>query len=114
MASVYLAVQESLGRHVALKLLKKFDRPEDSERFLNEGRTIAALSHPNIITIHDIGFDGGKPFIAMEYLEGGALTQRIERGITPEAAVDIVIAIGGCLDFLHRRFRLAEGDIVRI
>ena len=103
MASVYLAVQESLGRHVALKLLKKFDRPEDSERFLNEGRTIAALNHPNIITIHDIGFDGGRPFIAMEYLEGGSLTQRIERGMMPEAAVDIVIAIGGCLDFVHRQ-----------
>ncbi len=103
MASVHLAVQESLGRHVALKLLKKFDCPEDSERFVNEGRIIAALNHPNIITIHDIGFDGERPFIAMEYLEGGSLTQRIERGMTAEAAVDIVIAIGACLDFVHRQ-----------
>lgn len=103
MASVHLAVQESLGRQVALKVLRKFDRAEDSERFLNEGRLVAALNHQNIITIHDIGVAGDRPFIAMEYLEGGSLKQRIERGMTPDAAVDMVIAIGGCLDFVHRK-----------
>lgn len=55
MASVYLAVQESLDRYVALKLLKRFDNPTQTLRFFNEGRIIASLNHRNIITIHDIG-----------------------------------------------------------
>ena len=53
-SSVYLAVQESLRRHVAIKLLRKFDNPEQLTRFLNEGQIIASLNHRNIINIHDI------------------------------------------------------------
>ena len=94
MATVYLAIQESLGRFVALKLLKKFDNPEQSTRFFNEGRIIASLNHQNIITIHDIGVFGDQNYISMEYLEGGDLKSRIRQGIAPQTAVDLVEGIG--------------------
>ena len=103
MAAVYLAIQESLDRRVALKLLKKFDKPEQSKRFINEGRIIASLNHRNVITIHDVGIIKGQHYISMEYLEGGDLETRIREGITPSAAINLLKTIGDCLDFVHRR-----------
>ncbi len=103
MSSVYLAVQESLGRNVALKLMNKSDSPTQSERFLNEGRIIASLDHRNIITIHDIGVVGEQPYISMEYLEGGDLEQRIMKGMSANEALNLVEAIGRCLDFVHHK-----------
>ena len=102
MASVYLALQESLGRNVAIKLLKKFDTPEQAQRFQNEGRIIASLNHRNIITIYDIGVHGDRHFISMEYLEGGDLEERIQGGISPEEALDLLDVMASCLGFLHR------------
>ena len=103
MASVYLAVQESLGRRVALKLLKKFDDVYQSARFHNEGRIIASLNHRNIITIYDIGVIGERHYISMEFLEDGDLEERINSGMSTDAALDLVEVIGSCLDFLHRK-----------
>jgi serine/threonine-protein kinase PpkA len=103
MASVYLAVQESLRRNVALKLLKKFDNTAQSNRFHNEGRIIASLNHRNIITLHDIGVIGEQHYISMEYLEGGDLEERIRKGMSTDASLDVVEAIGSCLDFVHRK-----------
>ena len=103
MATVYLAIQESLGRFVALKILKKFDNPEQSNRFLNEGRIIASLNHQNIITIHDIGVFGDHHYISMEYPDGGDLKARIKGGMPPHAALDLLEGIGSCLDFVHRK-----------
>jgi serine/threonine-protein kinase PpkA len=103
MAAIYLAIQESLDRRVALKLLKKFDKPEQSKRFINEGRIIASLNHRNIITIHDIGVIGDQHYISMEYLEEGDLEARIRRGMTSGAAIDLLKTIGECLDFVHRK-----------
>lgn len=104
MASVYLAVQESLGRRVALKLMRKFDNPKQAERFLHEGRIIASLSHRNIITIHDVGVIGDRHFISMEYLEGGSLEDRIgKEGMPPNKALSILEQIAGCLRFVHRK-----------
>ena len=85
MSSVYLAKQESLGRRVALKVLRRFDNPQQAERFLHEARIIASLQHRNIITIHDVGTIGERHYIAMEYLEGGSLADRIDHGITAHA-----------------------------
>ena len=103
-SSVYLAVQESLQRHVAIKLLRKFDTPEQLTRFLNEGQIIASLNHRNVINIHDIGVtDGGQPYISMEYLEGGDLDARIPDKVAPEDALQWLEAIGNCLDFVHRK-----------
>ncbi|MEN8132258.1 MAG: serine/threonine-protein kinase [Pseudomonadota bacterium] len=103
MAAVHLATQESLDRCVALKLLKKFDKPEQSKRFINEGRIIASLNHQGIITIHDIGVIEGQHYISMEYLGGGDLEARIREGIAPAAAIDLVRTIGETLDFVHRK-----------
>ncbi len=103
MASVYLAIQESLHRAVALKILTNFDSPEFSERFLNEGRTIAQLSHTNIITIHDIGIANGLHYISMEYIEGGDLKQRIKGGLGPAFALDVIEQIASALKLAHRR-----------
>jgi serine/threonine-protein kinase PpkA len=103
-SSVYLAVQESLQRHVAIKLLRKFDSPEQLIRFLNEGQIIASLNHRNVINIHDIGVtDGGRPYISMEYLEGGDLDARIPNKVDPKDALRWLEAIGNCLEFVHRK-----------
>jgi serine/threonine-protein kinase PpkA len=103
MASVYLAVQESLQRRVALKVLKKFDHPEQAKRFSYEARVVASLDHRNIVTIHDIGIVGDRHYIAMEYLEGGSLAERIAKGMQVPEILDLMESIGGCLDFVHRR-----------
>ena len=75
MATVYLAVQESLQRQVALKLLSPAlaADPQAAERFLREGRIAAKLTHRHIVSIHDVGVHAGQPYLAMEYLPGGTL-----------------------------------------
>jgi serine/threonine-protein kinase PpkA len=103
MASVYLAVQQSLGRHVALKVLRKFDNAEQAKRFMEEGRIIAAINHRSVITIHDFGVVEDRPYLAMEYLEGGSLEQRIRQGMSVEEALDLVEKIADCLDAVHSR-----------
>ena len=103
MASVYLAVQESLERHVVIKQLKKADDVYQSARFRHEGRIIASLNHRNIITIYDIGVIGDRYYISIEYLEGGDLEVRMLSNISVDAALDLVDEIGSCLDFLHKQ-----------
>lgn len=103
MASVYLAVQESLNRPVVLKLPKKFNDIYQSARFVNEGRIIASLHHRNIITIYDVGVSGERHFFTMEYLQGGNLEDRITRGMSTDEALDLVEVIGTCLEYVHRK-----------
>jgi serine/threonine protein kinase len=83
--------------------LKKFDDPALAQRFFNEGRIIASLNHPNIITIYDLGVVDERHYIAMEYLEGGDLTARIDGGVPAKDALELLETVGGCLDFVHRR-----------
>ncbi len=105
MATAYLAVQESLGRDVCLKTMptSKGDNTSFLERFMNEGRIIAALQHPHIITIHDIGATGDLVWISMEYVNGGDLKNRIELGMNPLEALELLAKIGSALDFAHKR-----------
>lgn len=103
MASVYLARQESLARSVALKLLRKFDNPSQASRFFNEGRIIASLEHRNIITIFDLGVVGERHYLAMEYLQGSDLRSRMNAGMTPFEALELVETLGLCLDFVHQK-----------
>lgn len=103
MSTVYRAVQASLGRPVTLKVLKHIDSLQHAERFLREARIVAALEHRNIVTIHDVGSVDERYYIAMEYLDGASLADRIEHGLPASEALDLVEAIAGCLDFVHRR-----------
>ena len=103
MAAVFRATQESLQRSVALKVLKNTESKEWTERFLNEGRILASLSHRNIITVHDIGIHAGHIYISMEYLDGGDLKSRIESGMTPKDALEILATIGEALEIAHKK-----------
>ena len=102
MARVYLATQESLGRQVALKVLTGRDDGSRYQRFLNESRIIASLNHRNVVTIYDVGTVEGRPYISMEYLEGGDLERRLHNGaLTADDAVALAEAIADCLTFVH-------------
>ena len=84
MATAYLAIQESLQREVVLKTVNTREQDTSAdflERFLNEGRIVASLRHPNIITIFDIGSANEFVYIAMEYVEGGDLKDRISKAL---------------------------------
>lgn len=102
-SSVFVAVQRSLGRQVALKILRPLDGSARAARFLEEGRIVASLNHRNVITIYDVGVLGGWYYIAMEYLEGGSLESRINGGVPPARALELLETIAACLDFVHRR-----------
>jgi serine/threonine-protein kinase PpkA len=105
MATVYLALQESLQRHVALKVIAsnlKGD-PDFTKRFLREGRLIAKLTDPRIITVFDIGIDEDVYYLAMEYLPGGTLRDRIQAGLSLEDTLQIVKTVAGALGYAHRR-----------
>src|SRR5215213_1265094 len=87
MGRVYLARDRSLSRDVALKVLdeRHAENPEFVERFRREDKAAASLSHPNMVTVYDAGEDEETPYIAMEYLPGGTLKNRIvHRDIKPE------------------------------
>ena len=106
MATVYRAVQQSLGRQVALKILAR-NPAEDADftqRFKKEGQILARLLHPNIITIHNVGItDDQQLFLAVEYLPGGTLGERIKQGLSFESTIQIIRAIAKALEYAHER-----------
>lgn len=106
MATVYLAIQESLDRPVVLKILDTSitDKADDLvSRFLAEGRLVASLNHPNIITIYDIGIaNDSNLYISMEYVQGGDLKQRLELSISPDEALRYLAQITDALGEAHR------------
>ena len=81
MATVYKAIQTSLNRPVALKVVHQnlaHDR-EFIDRFLREAQVCASMNHPNIVTVYDVGSIDTVHYISMEYLEGMTLRDRIKR-----------------------------------
>jgi serine/threonine protein kinase len=104
MATVYLAIQQSLEREVVLKTLDTtHDESGDFfERFLKEGRIIASLRHPHIVTIFDIGTADDVVYIAMEYVDGGDLRAKIENRLAPVRGLDLVSKIGQALAYAHK------------
>lgn len=78
--------------------------PEMKDQFEREARTVAALNHPHIRTMHDIGSEDGTDFLVMEYLEGQTLAERLERGpLAPDEALKAAIAIADALDKANRK-----------
>ena len=104
MGTVWLAEHETLQRTVALKVM----RPELArdqafvERFVREARSAARVHHPGVVSVHDAGVAGGHLYLAMEYVPGGDLAARMERGRLPEAeAVTLIGQIAEALQAIH-------------
>ena len=106
MGEVYRARDTRLGRIVAIKLLTSaFSRDDDRlRRFELEARNVAALSHPNILAIHDVGHYGDTPYLVTEFLEGDTLRQRLAEGPIPvRKSVEYAQQIAHGLAAAHER-----------
>jgi eukaryotic-like serine/threonine-protein kinase len=105
MADVYRAFDPRINRHLAIKLLKKefVQDQEYSARFLQEAKAAGALSHPNIVTIYDIGEVSGQPYIVMELLDGQPLDAVMleQKRLKPEQVMTYGVQITQALDYAH-------------
>jgi eukaryotic-like serine/threonine-protein kinase len=105
MATVELALDEQLGRRVAVKRLFASLAGDDvfQTRFLREARMAAGLSHPNLVAVYDVGEDDGLPYIVMEYVEGETLAELMARTgpMEPDRAVDLLLQICAGLEHAH-------------
>ena len=105
MAEVYLTVDRQLGRQVAVKVIR--ERYAEDERFVarfrREARAAAALSHPNVVAVHDVGVHDGSPFIVMEYVPGRTLAEilRDNGSLPPGRVAEIGEAVARALGAAH-------------
>ena len=106
MATVFLAVQVSLDRKVAIKVLRTSGADDDPERtekrFLREGRTLAKITHKNVCGIYDIAKIGDIAYIAMEYLDGGTLVDKLKQGVSVGESISIVVQVASALEEAHK------------
>jgi serine/threonine protein kinase len=129
MGEVYLAQDARLGRLVALKVLQSelASNQERIRRFIQEARSASGLSHPNILTIHEIGENEGRRFIASEFVEGETLRERLksEEPLTLAQILEIALQIAAALNaantagIIHRDIKpenimLREDGLVKV
>ena len=101
MGEVYKARDIRLERTVAIKILPSGD-PDRRERFAREAKAIAALSHPNICVLHDVGQESGTEFLVIEDLEGETLADRLREGpLPPETLLKLATEIADALESAH-------------
>ena len=114
MSTVYLARDTTLDRPVAVKVMHRemSEQADQLERFRQEARAVAKLSHPNVVAVIDAGEDGGYPYIVFEYVEGETLKQRINRvgPLDTQEALAYAIEIGRGLTVAHAR-KMVHRDI---
>lgn len=105
MSTVYLAIQLSVGREVALKIMSPALNadPIFSERFQREANIVGQLSHPHIVSIYDIGRYKSLNYIAMDYLPGGSVHDKMAQGLSTQEALRITKEISNALDHAHSR-----------
>src|SRR6266487_4723713 len=104
MGEVYQAKDSRLGRDVAIKVLPEAvaSDPVRLRRFEQEARSASALNHPNIVTIYDVGREGGVSYIAMERIEGVSLRERLTGGPLPlRSTLDVGAQIASALAKAH-------------
>lgn len=104
MSVVYLAIQESVDREIALKVMSPAlsSDPSFGERFFREANIVGRLSHPNIIAVYDVGRHEQYHYIAMDYLPGEPLSEKIKEGLEDEEIVRIATEMGAALDYAHQ------------
>ncbi|WP_219906817.1 WD40 repeat domain-containing serine/threonine protein kinase [Enhygromyxa salina] len=105
MGVVFSAYDQELDRKVAIKLLHepKDDNPQHHSRLLREAQTLARLSHPNVVQVHDVGESGGQVFVAMEFVAGKTLREWVrQRPRSTREIVDAYIQAGRGLEAAHR------------
>ncbi len=106
MGDVYVAEDTKLGRQVALKVLpqKMAESPERRARFEREAKAVAALNHPNIVTIHSVEEADGVHFITIELVEGKTLTELIpKKGLALNKLLEIAIPLADAVSTAHER-----------
>src|SRR5262249_36263034 len=105
MGVVWKARQVKLNRWVALKMVLGEQRAGSKEliRFLAEAEAVAAVKHPHVLQVDDYGEANGRPFLALEYLPGGSLADRLERTgrLDPKAAANLVRTLAGAVQAAH-------------
>ncbi len=114
MSTVYLARDTTLDRPVAVKVMHRemSEQADQLERFRQEARAVAKLSHPNVVSVIDAGEDGGYPYIVFEYVEGETLKARINRvgALDVQEALAYAIEIARGLTMAHAR-KMVHRDI---
>lgn len=105
MGILYLALEPGLERRVALKLIAPEAATDDvfARRFAEESKIAASIEHPNVVPIYAAGKEGGVPYIAMRYVTGADLAQRLirEGRLGPAVAADLIAQVGNGLDAIH-------------
>jgi serine/threonine protein kinase len=106
MGLVYKARQTALNRTVAIKMILDPDAvgPEYVVRFRVEAEAAARIQHPNIVTVHEVGTAAGRPFLCLEYVEGGSLESRLTPALgAPRWSAGVVETLARAMHFAHTR-----------